>query len=141
MNRRSIRGSWSLIGLLVVAVLVGIVAYVVLGSYLKAAHTRVSPATGAAGGLAPVEGVDEEGETPIDVAKGEQCRNNLDQIRKAIQMSGAMSTDEQPPPNLQALSSQGITSSMLSCPVGKEPYRYDPRTGRVWCVHPGHESF
>jgi hypothetical protein len=140
MNRRTIQGSWSLIGLLVVAVLIGLVAYIVLGNYLKVAHQRVSPATGAAGGLAPVEGAD-EGETPIDVAKDEHCRNMLDQIRKAIQMAAAMSTDEGPPPSLQALSSQGITSDMLSCPVGKEPYQYDPRTGRVWCVHPGHQSF
>jgi len=29
----------------------------------------------------------------------------------------------------------------LKCPVGGEPYQYDPSSGRIWCIHPGHEKF
>lgn len=68
-----------------------------------------------------------------------ECISNLRSIRQAIEMSKA--TDEAPPPSLSALSSSGITPSMLSCPVSHRPYQYDPRTGRVWCTTPGHERF
>jgi hypothetical protein len=30
---------------------------------------------------------------------------------------------------------------MLVCPESKQPYAYDPRTGRVSCLYPPHRSF
>lgn len=71
-----------------------------------------------------------------DKAEDVVCRNNLRQIRMAIQtdvMSG------EPPP--KSLAELHYPAESLRCPVGGEPYRYDPRTGQVHCVHPGHERF
>jgi hypothetical protein len=143
MTGRTPRGSWSLIGLLVVAVLIGIAIYITLGSYLKSSHPGRGVATGVAG-IAPGDDLSDvgpaEGQTPIGVAKDVQCREALDQMRKAIEMHKAQ-FGEGPPANLEALTAQGIPREWLVCPVGKEPYKYDPQTGRVWCQHPGHEKF
>ncbi len=79
--------------------------------------------------------------TPVQVrekATGVECQSNLNQVRQMIQMY-QMDHDGQNPPNLQALS--GLPAGFLRCPVGGEPYWYDPRTGRVGCRHPGHERF
>jgi hypothetical protein len=142
MIRREPRGSWSLIGLLAVAVIIGVVIYIELGNYLSTVQRATGPATGVAG-IAPNDGSQGgsgQGQTPMGVARDVECRNALDQMRKAIAMHRAQS-DEGPPANLEALTSEGIPREWLVCPVGKEPYRYDPQTGRVWCVHPGHENF
>lgn len=72
-------------------------------------------------------------------ARGVECRSNLNQIRQAIQMY--LASEETFPPDLSALSSYGVTPSLRQCPVSGYPYRYDPRTGRVWCVTPGHQGF
>jgi len=71
-----------------------------------------------------------------DKAQDVVCQNNLRQIRMAIQadtMSG------EPPP--RSLAELHYPPESLRCPVGGEPYQYDPRTGQVHCVHPGHERF
>ena len=65
-----------------------------------------------------------------------QCINNLDQIRKALQME--QTTEGRFPRSLKELQ---LGDSFLKCPVGGEPYQYDPRTGRVLCPHPGHQRF
>ena len=35
----------------------------------------------------------------------------------------------------------GGLSLPATCPVGEEPYDYDPTTGQIHCVHPGHERY
>jgi hypothetical protein len=35
----------------------------------------------------------------------------------------------------------GIPAGYAQCPVGKEPYEYDEETGKVKCVHLGHEKY
>lgn len=72
-------------------------------------------------------------------ARGVECRSNLNQIRQAIQMY--LTSEESFPPNLSALSSYGVTPSLRQCPVSGYPYQYDPRTGKVWCMTPGHQGF
>lgn len=74
-------------------------------------------------------------ESPIQRAKSVECTNNLQQIRQSLQMA---SYSEETPRSLQEL--RGLPASMLSCPVGKEPYLFDPQTQRVQCQHPGHQS-
>jgi hypothetical protein len=63
------------------------------------------------------------------------CRNNLSQLRAAIGIY--QGTYGSFPPSLEGLQS----NVALKCPVGGEPYQYDPATGTVHCVHPGHEAF
>ncbi|HWD40667.1 MAG TPA: hypothetical protein VG944_17595 [Fimbriimonas sp.] len=70
-------------------------------------------------------------------AKDEVCRSNLSQVRSAIEIFKT-TNDDQPP---ATLADTRIGNDFYQCPIGHEPYRYDPTTGRVTCPHPGHESF
>lgn len=71
-------------------------------------------------------------------AKDLECINNLRQIRHAIAAYMADHNNSLPR-SLRDLSQYGITSQMLRCPVGGEPYLYNE--GTVTCPHPGHEKF
>ncbi len=65
------------------------------------------------------------------------CQSNISQVRQMIQI--AMGGDDTPPASLKDL--RGLPKEFLTCPIGKEPYQYDPATGTVKCVHPGHEKY
>jgi competence protein ComGC len=70
-------------------------------------------------------------------AKDEVCRSNLSQLRQAIQVAET-TNDDHPPASLQETK---LGTEFYSCPIGHEPYVYDPSTGQVHCTHPGHESY
>ena len=66
------------------------------------------------------------------------CQHNLvEQVRASIQMYRD-DHDGQNPPTLQSL---GLPEKTLCCPVSKQPYNYDPTTGKVSCTFPGHEQY
>jgi hypothetical protein len=65
------------------------------------------------------------------------CISNLNQIRMAIKIATDATEDEKPPQTLEELR---LGDTILKCPIGKEPYKYDPATGEVHCQHPGHEN-
>lgn len=69
-------------------------------------------------------------------AESVECRNNLSQIRAAIQMR--TTTEETYPASLSEL---GLPPSLLGCPVSQQPYQYDPATGQVRCTTPGHMNY
>jgi hypothetical protein len=123
--RRSSGGFFTLIGLLLAIVIIGIllVMYVLPGG------------TGGVGGT----GGTGDTTTIITGTKGRAqdavCRNNLAQLRAAIGIQAGTGSGN--PPSLAGLSA-GVD---LSCPSEGEPYEYDPSTGQVSCLHPGHESF
>ena len=71
----------------------------------------------------------------LDRAQGVDCASHLQQLRAALQM--AQMEGAQPPD----LASLNLGPDFLKCPVGGEPYRYDPRTGQVNCPHPGHNRY
>lgn len=83
---------------------------------------------------------DKEGETVVGQsmarAKDAVCMDNLKQIRMAIQVQ--QGAEEEPPPSLDGLK---LPKEMLYDPIGKEPYEYDPETGKVKCPHPGHGKY
>lgn len=125
--RSSERGFLTLIALLVVIVIIGILFASQYGG-----RTRRSAQTG---GRVPAG----ESQTllggAVDRADATLCLNNVKQLRMAISIyQGNMGTF---PGSLAELQS-GVT---LACPVGEEPYEYDPNTGVVRCVHPGHERY
>jgi hypothetical protein len=70
-------------------------------------------------------------------AKDEVCRSNLSQLRQALQI--AQSNDDEKFP--QTLEETRLGADFYRCPLGKEPYVYDPATGQVHCPHPGHEQY
>lgn len=114
--------AFSLIEILVVAVLLMIVAAVVLPHYLGG--KTVAGKTVRA---------------PIVQAHDTECISNLRSVRQAIEAYRASDPDGGFPPSLQSL--HELPSSVVECAVGHEPYRYDPQTGQVTCPHPGHESY
>ncbi len=71
-------------------------------------------------------------------AKDDVCRSNLGQLRSAIQLF-EQTNDDQPPHSLTEI--KGLGSEFFICPIGSEPYQYDPTTGQVHCPHPGHEKY
>lgn len=75
---------------------------------------------------------------PTAQAEGVVCKSNLQQVRMAVQMFHDSDPDGKFPASLADLK---LPAQMLVCPDGKEPYQYDPQTGAVHCVHPGHENY
>lgn len=90
---------------------------------------------GSGGGKKPGDIV----HTPITKANDVVCQTNLGSVRQMITAAQTSDPDGKPPQSLDAL--QGLPSELRSCPVGHEPYQYDPTTGQVHCVHPGHENY
>jgi len=76
--------------------------------------------------------------TPISQANSTVCVSNLHQLRQAIDMAKMSDPDGKYPASLDQLH---LPAEMLSCPVGHEPYQYNPNTGEVHCIHPGHQNF
>lgn len=64
------------------------------------------------------------------------CIEYLRQLRQSIAVY--QTSDDSNPPTLQ---DTRLGSQFYQCPMGKEPYDYDPATGKVSCKHPGHEKF
>lgn len=118
------RGSWTLIELLVVcAILIGLAAWLAPRYLARQPAKEGEPARAA----------------PVERAHGVECMNNLRQIRSALQMQRI--GDDAPPRALQELTRQGLPSSMLVCPVSRQPYGYRSETGQVWCPYPEHQRY
>jgi prepilin-type N-terminal cleavage/methylation domain-containing protein len=70
-------------------------------------------------------------------AKDQVCKNNLSQLRSAIEVA----TDPVEETRPSSLAETRLGSSFMNCPVGGEAYEYDPATGAVSCKHEGHEKY
>jgi len=119
--RSAERGFLTLIGMLIVIVIIGILFAMYAGG--------PGPGPSGSGGAATTLGGAKERANAV------LCRNNLSQLRAAVAVY--VSNAGPNPSSLQELQA-GVS---LTCPVGGEPYQYDPGSGRVRCVHPGHEGF
>ncbi len=75
------------------------------------------------------------------MAKAEDtvCRNYLGQLRSSLTIA-RMNNDEQWPATLEETR---LGATFYGCPMGKgkEPYSYNPETGEVKCIHPGHGKY
>jgi hypothetical protein len=120
----------SLVGMLVVLVIMAILAVV----FLKGGNVF--------GGAAGSSRKDGKGTTipGAALAKAEDtvCKSNLGQVRMLL----GMRHDEEPDGNWPTtLEETKAGAGFYNCPLGKEPYKYDPATGNVKCPHPGHERY
>jgi hypothetical protein len=104
---------------------------------------RSSVPTG--GELSQTGGASSTGDQPASLAlkveqraQGVQCQQNIRQLRMMIGMEKDQTENGGYPPSLQAIRG---AEQITQCPVGGEPYTYDPATGRVSCPHPGHENY
>ena len=111
------------------AIILVLVVVLFKGSNAFGLQTKASP-------RADGKGTTVLGQVRYD-AKDTVCRSNISQVRLAISVYET-ANDDHPPDNLQELK---IGNDFYSCPLGHEPYQYDPSTGTVHCVHPGHEKY
>ena len=118
--------------------LVGLVVVIAIMALLAVAVMR----PWAMGGTAKPARADGKGDTVPGLAKLKAedtvCQSNLAQVRQFLQIARA-NGDDQPPASLAEI--QGLPKDFQSCPLGHEPYSYDPATGTVRCVHPGHGKY
>jgi len=86
---------------------------------------------------------DKEGNTVVGQAlarsKDSVCRNNLSQLRSAMQIFNQSGDAADNPKTLSEL--KGMPPEMLKCPIGKENYEYTPEEGKIKCPHPGHGKY
>lgn len=125
------RSGETLVGILAAVAIVAILAVVVFkgtGAFGKSASPRADGRGTTMPGLAKAK------------AEDTVCKNYLGQLRMSLQISRDTGGDEAWP---QTLEETRLGNQFYTCPMGKgkEPYGYDPTTGRVWCVHPGHEKY
>ena len=73
-------------------------------------------------------------------AKDEKCRSAMSQIKQLIYVQNETGGDDaDKPKTIDEI--RGLPESMKRCPIGNEPYVFDPVTQTAHCVHPGHEKY
>ena len=132
-TRRGEAGQASLVALLAGVVIIGLLAWL----FLFRPSGRETPGTkGTEHAIVPSNKKTLPGRA-MDQGVAVECRNNLSQLRSAVQIDtdpveGTVS------PSLQSL--RGIPASMQVCPLSKRPYLYNPQTGQVACPTPVHRG-
>lgn len=114
------RKGFSLVEILVVAIVLAVIAAVFVPRYLSG---QKKPGGGKT-------------QSPKQAARGVECAANLTQLRQAYTMAQTTS-EEGGPRDLAALKSFGVTDAMLKCPVGGQPYLLGA-SGQIRCQTPGH---
>jgi prepilin-type N-terminal cleavage/methylation domain-containing protein len=123
IHRQLHRSGFSLVELLVVVALMAALGGGLMYFYLG--KSKKDPVTGKVT------------QTPMSAAKKVSCTSNLGQVRSGLQMLKDTDEEEKYPESLQVLK---FPAEVLNCPEGRVPYQYDPNSGMVQCVHPGHEK-
>ncbi len=115
------RRAFSLIEILIVLVVLAILSAITFSVVLGKGGSKTARSYG-----------------PTAKAHESVCTENLRQIRMGITMQHDSDADGKYP---QSLSELKFPHESLICPDDKQPYQYDPETGQVSCVHPGHEKY
>lgn len=119
----------SLVGLLVVVLIIAVLSVV----FMKGGSVFGGPGSSRKDGL----GTTVPG-SAIAAARDEVCRSNLNQVRQSLGIVHDQDTEAKWPATLEETK---LGADFYRCPLGHEPYRYNPETGEVKCPHPGHEGF
>ena len=122
-GRRACGTGFSLIEILVVMVIIVVLSSITYSVFLG--HSKNGPAGKA--------------HSPMERAKDAVCMQNIRSVRQCIEAAHTTDSDSKFPGALTEM--RELSSELRSCPEGKEPYQYDPQTGQVRCVHPGHENY
>ncbi|MHB9130092.1 MAG: type II secretion system protein [Armatimonadota bacterium] len=139
-RRRHIsRGFGSLIEILIVAVIILCGAALYMGMMRGTTSATNAINNNDLGGPASAGGPQSIPARTIQKAHSMECQNNVRQLRQLIEMSKSDSENGTIYPS--SLSNMPEAAKISKCPVGREPYQYDPTTGKIHCVHPGHEGF
>ena len=121
---RAPRGAaFSLIEILVVMAIIVVLSSITFSVYLG--HSKGAPPG--------------KGHSPIERAKDTVCMQNLHSVRQCIEAARTIDGDSGFPGALTEI--RELSADLRACPEGKEPYQYDKTTGKVQCVHPGHENY
>lgn len=125
------RGFLALVEILVVLVIIMIAMYYWIGS-AGPGETGSAPA-----GYVPRRGGPETMPgAAIDMAVSTQCMENLRSIRQSLTLY--QGENQKLPDSLTELR---LPVSTTRCPNTGMEYTYDPATGRVKCLTPGHGKF
>ena len=116
------RRAFSMIEILVVLVILMVLAAILMPRYLGQSRAKNGRATSA-----------------LARAHDTECLANLRSVRQAIEVYKTSDLDAKNPASLAEL--RELPKDLLTCPVGKVPYQYDPETGQVHCPFPGHENY
>ena len=128
---RDERGFLALIEILVVLVIIMVAMYYWIGN-AGPGSTGSAPA-----GYVPRKGGPETVPgAAIDMAVATQCMENLRAIRQALTLY--QDENQKLPAGIADLR---LPYSTLRCPNTSMEYTYDPATGRVKCLTPGHGKF
>ena len=76
----------------------------------------------------------------LNAGKSSQCKQQLLQIRSAIQAYKVDSGTEQNPAGLADLN-LNVPAEYYRCPITGQDYIYDPNTGEVKCPNPQHSDY
>jgi len=134
--RQRAEGGWFLL----ISLLLTVVIIIIIATYLLRGPGGTQPLGGGIPGVAGETGGRPGGALGVrEMARDVVCRNDLEQLRTALQMAG-IDEEGNRPATLEDLK-KIVPGLVLNCPVGGEPYQYDPGAGRIWCIHPGHENF
>ncbi|MBI3911713.1 MAG: type II secretion system protein [Armatimonadetes bacterium] len=123
MWRPTVRRAFGLIEVLVIVLIIGLLAVLLVPPMLSDSRTPQGKRV----------------MSPQARARGVECVSNLRQIRQVIAMRQA--SEENLPPSLQELKTQGLTDAILACPDSRLPYQYDPVHGLVRCPTEGHQGY
>lgn len=128
---RDRRGFLSLIELLVVLVviMVGLYLWLNMGSFGSGGGTMGNYVP-RRGGPTTTPGI------AIDQAVSVKCVENLRQVRQALMM-----WEQQNEGYPGSISDLRLGDASTKCPNTDQPYSYDPATGKVKCLTPGHGGF
>ncbi len=126
------RGNLSLVGLLAGVAIIGLLMYFVLLPKLNTSTNRAVKE-----GLVKPKDGQSVYSAAMDKGKETECMSNLREIRQMIHMEKDANPGGQLSGTLQEMKAP---NEMMSCPVSKQRYVYDPTAGTVRCVTEGHDK-
>lgn len=134
--RRRVKRGFGIVEVIIVLVVIlcGVLLYVTISNGAKKAQQEAVQDVTKQPGEGPHSVLGKAYQKGVSPA----CQENLRQLRMMIDMAKQDDADGKYPESLSAISG---AAQISSCPIAKEPYTYDPATGKVSCTYPGHEGF